>query len=68
MKTARWMAGIIVMLAALPVLSVNVDYYWSGNGVSQGGSGTWDTSNPHWGTAATGPFTIVWTNAVHGQD
>ena len=37
--------------------------YWSADGLNEGGSGTWDTTTGHWGTAATGPFTNVWNNA-----
>jgi len=47
--------------------------YWSGNGSSQGGNGTWDTTNPRWGTVAGGPFGSAWGNttsdtAVFGGD
>ncbi|MDB6059563.1 MAG: hypothetical protein JWO95_3407, partial [Verrucomicrobiales bacterium] len=37
--------------------------YWSGDGVNEGGAGTWDTTTAHFGTAAAGPFTTIWTNA-----
>jgi autotransporter-associated beta strand protein len=39
------------------------DRYWSGNGSTPGGAGTWDiTSSTNWGTAATGPFDAQWIN------
>src|ERR1039458_1768093 len=37
--------------------------YWSANGTSLGGAGTWDTTNQRWGTSTSGPFTTVWNNA-----
>ncbi|PWU10021.1 MAG: hypothetical protein C5B50_26140 [Verrucomicrobia bacterium] len=37
--------------------------YWSGNGSTLGGSGTWDTTNARWGTSTSGPFTTVWSNS-----
>ncbi|PYJ08540.1 MAG: hypothetical protein DME25_01255, partial [Verrucomicrobia bacterium] len=37
--------------------------FWSGNGSTEGGTGTWDTTNPRWGTVQTGPYTTVWNNA-----
>jgi len=39
--------------------------YWSGNGSSQGGNGTWDTTNPRWGTVAGGPFGSAWGNVYN---
>src|ERR1051326_7230513 len=37
--------------------------FWSGDGTTQGGPGTWDTTNARWGTSTSGPFTTVWNNA-----
>src|SRR5436190_1798564 len=37
--------------------------FWSGDGTTQGGAGTWDTTNARWGTSTSGPFTTVWNNA-----
>lgn len=39
------------------------DRYWSGNGVTVGFNGTWDTTSPRWGTNAAGPFGLPWANA-----
>lgn len=43
--------------------------YWSANGSTAGGTGTWENNNPsnpaRWGTALSGPFTIVWDNSVN---
>lgn len=38
------------------------DLYWSGDGATQGGNGTWDTSNARWGTT-TNSFPSAWNNA-----
>src|SRR2546427_9998522 len=37
--------------------------YWSGDGISEGGSGTWDTTNMRFGTSPAGPFSTIWVNA-----
>ncbi|MCX6890378.1 MAG: Ig-like domain repeat protein, partial [Verrucomicrobia bacterium] len=37
--------------------------YWSGDGTTQGGPGTWNTTLARWGTSTSGPFTTVWNNA-----
>jgi len=44
-------------------LASSAELFWSANGTSQGGAGTWDTTNENWGTATTGPFDSVWNNA-----
>lgn len=67
-RVSTLIVALSVVLSAISALAVNVDYYWSGDGVSQGGNGTWDITNPHWNTGTSGPFPIVWTNEVHGQD
>jgi hypothetical protein len=38
--------------------------FWSANGTTLGGAGTWDTTTPNrWGAASTGPFDQTWNNA-----
>ncbi len=41
--------------------------FWSGNGTTQGGAGTWNTTTAHWDTAATGTppgtYGTTWANA-----
>ncbi len=39
------------------------DLFWSGDGTTEGGTGTWDTTNPRFSTLSTGPFATVWNNA-----
>ena len=40
------------LLAALIAHSASAgSFYWSGNGTTQGGAGTWDTTPSHWGAA-----------------
>jgi fibronectin-binding autotransporter adhesin len=38
--------------------------YWSGDGTTQGGSGTWDASLTRWGSVSTGPYTTAWDNTA----
>jgi autotransporter-associated beta strand protein len=37
--------------------------YWSGDGTTEGGAGTWDTNSMRFGTSAGGPFSTIWSNA-----
>jgi fibronectin-binding autotransporter adhesin len=38
------------------------DLYWSANGSTLGGSGTWDTSTGQWSSDGSAPFSTVWDN------
>ena len=39
--------------------------FWSANGTTASGNGTWDTSTINrWGTVAAGPYTLAWVNGV----
>jgi autotransporter-associated beta strand protein len=40
------------------------NYYWSADGATQGGVGTWNTSSANWGASATGPFSTIWNNGT----
>jgi autotransporter-associated beta strand protein len=52
------------LLAALIAHSASAaSLYWSGNGTTQGGAGTWDTTPNHWGTASSGPYPSAWNNS-----
>lgn len=42
--------------------------YWSGNGSTQGGAGTWDTTLARFGSSGSGPFTTVWNNTTNAGD
>ena len=53
--------SIMVLLAAPFVQAA--DLYWSGNGTSLGGTGTWDTATARWGSSSIGPFTTLWNNS-----
>jgi len=57
----------IIALAASSTPSLAATLFWSGNGSTQGGNGTWDTTNNHFGTATTGPFT-PWNNTTNAAD
>jgi fibronectin-binding autotransporter adhesin len=59
-------AWAIAALAILSFMTGTADasnLYWSANGSTLGGAGTWDTSNTRWGSAASGPFSTAWNNA-----
>jgi fibronectin-binding autotransporter adhesin len=53
----------VLSLGIAPFAQGATSLYWSGNGATQGGSGTWDTSTPQWGSSAVGPFGTTWDNA-----
>ncbi len=63
----RMKSSLIIILVALLVAPASTllagDLYWSGDGSSQGGSGTWDTSNTRWGAGSGGPFSALWNNS-----
>jgi len=63
---------LMVMLIATAIEATNVasaaSLYWSGSGSAQGGSGTWGTTLTTFGTAAAGPFDLVWDNALNFGD
>jgi fibronectin-binding autotransporter adhesin len=65
------MKKLLSLLAYLTLATfVNIGHaatlFWSGDGITAGGAGSWNTTttNPRWGTAAGGPFNRVWTNAL----
>jgi autotransporter-associated beta strand protein len=50
--------------ATLAVSSASAaDLFWSANGTTQGGAGTWNTADARWGTVAAGPYGTIWDNA-----
>lgn len=49
--------------ATLTVLPAG-DRIWSGNGVTKGGAGTWDTSSARWSPSPDGPFELAWANSI----
>ncbi len=57
------LAVLAAFLAVARPTSAATTLYWSGDGVSQGGSGTWNTTLARWGTVSTGPYSTVWNNA-----
>lgn len=55
MKQYAIIIAMVLVLISEAAWAGNV--YWSGDGSSQGGNGTWDTTNSIcWGTSAVGPF------------
>src|SRR2546426_9358270 len=52
-----------LLLAFGPSRACAADLFWSGDGTTEGGAGTWDTNSMRFGTLAAGPFSTTWTNA-----
>ena len=56
---------VVHLLAAAPALQ-GATRFWSGNGTTAGGNGTWDTtSTTHFGNSTAGPFNLAWDNALN---
>lgn len=56
--------GAVLLGTGQPAAAANL--YWSANGTTASGTGTWDTTTAnHWGTAAGGPYTLAWNNTTH---
>ncbi len=54
------------LLAGLGVVGpvFGATLYWSGDGVNNGGNGTWDTtSSTNWGASDGGPYNQTWNNS-----
>jgi len=59
----KQMVGVFLALVTMIVARVGAaDLYWSANGTTQGGAGTWNTSDTRWGSSAGGPFGATWNN------
>jgi autotransporter-associated beta strand protein len=57
---------VLAIFAAAPARAATL--FWSGNGSTQGGSGTWDTTNARFGALSGGPYTTVWNNTTNAAD
>src|SRR5262249_4826680 len=66
MKNSTLRAAIVgcIALSLTSVSSRATQFFWRGDGTTQGGPGTWDTTNTRWGTSISGPFTTVWDNTA----
>src|SRR3954470_19227717 len=57
--------GAISLLASQHAAATNL--FWSGNGTTQGGAGTWTTTVGRFATAApgnpAGTYNVIWNNA-----
>jgi autotransporter-associated beta strand protein len=60
------LVALAAMLAGAPAHAAIL--YWSGNGSSQGGNGTWDTTSVHFGSSSTGPYSTIWNNTTNAAD
>ena len=44
--------------------SISSSLWWSANGSTLGGTGTWDVTNTRWGATNAAPFSLVWNNSL----
>jgi autotransporter-associated beta strand protein len=58
---ARYSSCILALLFAHSASATSL--YWSGNGTTQGGAGTWDNSSSRWSPSASGPYQSNWNNS-----
>jgi len=56
--TSLLMAGLFFVAPAAQATT----QYWSNNGTTLGGNGTWDTANGRWSESNAAPFSGVWAN------
>lgn len=57
----RKLVGCVGLMMSLALAAQAGQYWWSGNGTTLGGSGTWDTSLTRWSATGAAPFG-VWPN------
>lgn len=63
MKTRKLVFAVMAMVVMAAPFAQAANLYWSGNGVSLGGTGTWNTtSSTNWGVTGIGPFGTSWNN------
>lgn len=67
-ESLRGLAVGVAILAVVSGPSQAATLFWSGNGASQGGAGTWNTTDARFGTSSAGPFTTVWNNTTNAAD
>ena len=58
--------ALAAMVAGAPAPAATL--FWSGNGSTQGGAGTWDTTNARFGAVSGGPYTTAWNNSTNAAD
>ena len=63
MKNSLRNLAIAFLCCASLVPAPAATLYWSGNGTTLGGAGTWNTSGLNWGSSSGGPFGSAWVNA-----
>lgn len=70
-RLSPFLVCLVVAASAGPMIPAPASaatLYWSGNGSSQGGNGTWDTTNARFGTSSTGPYSTIWNNTTNAAD
>jgi autotransporter-associated beta strand protein len=71
MKTSSTLFRLLALASSslLVISSASAaDLFWSADGTSQGGAGTWDTSNELWGSIEAGPYDTIWDNTANSND
>lgn len=72
MKTTSRLTALVTSFVVAVVVTTTVKaqttLYWSFDGNTLGGTGTWDTTNNRFGTSTTPPFPIVWDNTTNASD
>jgi fibronectin-binding autotransporter adhesin len=65
--SSRVLAIAMVSIFGLVAATVQAggNLYWSGDGSTLGGSGTWDTSTGQWSSSGSAPFSAIWNNSNH---
>jgi len=61
---ARLVVGVMALVFGMAAgWAQGSTLYWSGDGTTLGGTGTWDTATGRWGTTGAGAFGTAWVNA-----
>jgi fibronectin-binding autotransporter adhesin len=53
----------ISLLASQHAAAVPAALFWSANGTTQGGAGTWNTTTGHFSNLNANPYSTIWNNA-----
>ncbi|MEI6645471.1 MAG: autotransporter-associated beta strand repeat-containing protein, partial [bacterium] len=61
--TIRKLVGCVSLILSLALASQAGQYWWSGNGTTLGGNGTWNTTSNNWSATGAAPFG-AWPNGA----
>ncbi|MCU0780819.1 MAG: autotransporter-associated beta strand repeat-containing protein, partial [Akkermansiaceae bacterium] len=57
------LGGAVIGALGIPAAQAG-NLYWSANGSTLGGGGSWDTGSANWSISPAGPFSSAWSNAA----